>query len=418
MMSKKIFMMILFIISCSIHAIAQVLAPSQDRDRNFTPPNDTLFYHQWGLHNSYYPGKDISVCYAWEHATGKNIKIAIIDTGVAMDHIDLELNIDSISYNTETRTSPSQINYNLLYANHGTHCAGIAAAFKNNVTHIAGVAPDAKIVSISNILSLIDTNTSKLADGINWAYQHDVDIISCSWYTTYSDPELDNAIQNALTYGRHGKGCVVVFAAGNKEPYDISYNVKYPANCNDKILVVGSIDNTGDRATDSCYGLELDLVAPGDHILSTILGNTTGYNDGTSMACPHVAGVAALILERNSELTVDQVNSIICSNTKKLSGVNFNVTKPDGSWNEQYGYGLVDAFSSVTDIPSTAYIQNDTIIGTRIISADNIYVGRNVTNTKPYGDVVLGQGDITIKANYVKIKNSTTVPLGTTLTIE
>ena len=70
------------------------------------------------------------------------------------------------------------------------------------------------------------------------------------------------------------------------------------------------------------------------------------------------------------------------------------------------------------DTPSNAYIQNDTITGTRIISAQRIYVGRDVTNTKDYGDVVLGPGDITLKANYVEIKNSTTVPLGTTLTIE
>ena len=135
------------------------------------------------------------------------------------------------------------------------------------------------------------------------------------------------------------------------------------------------------------------------------------------MACPHVAGVAALVLERNSELTVNQVNSIICSNTKKLSGVNFNVTKPDGSWNNEYGYGLVDAYNSVTHTPDTVYIQNETITGTRTISAGSLYVGRDVTNTKPYGDVILGQGVITLKAGYTEIKNSTTVPLGTTLTI-
>lgn len=136
------------------------------------------------------------------------------------------------------------------------------------------------------------------------------------------------------------------------------------------------------------------------------------------MACPHVAGVAALILERNSELTVNQVNSIICRNAKKLPDVTFNYTKPDGSWNNKYGYGLVDAYSSVINTPGDAYIQNDTITGIRIISADSLYVGRNVTDTKEYGDVILGQGDITMKAKYVKIKNSTTVPLGTKLKIE
>lgn len=112
------------------------------------------------------------------------------------------------------------------------------------------------------------------------------------------------------------------------------------------------------------------------------------------------------------------MNSIICSNAKKLSGVNFNFTKPDGTWNNEYGYGLVDAYNSVINTPDTVCIQDETITGTRIISAENIYVGSDVTNTKPYGDVTLGQGDITLKADYVEIKNSTTVPLGTTLKIE
>ena len=75
--------------------------------------------------------------------------------------------------------------------------------------------------------------------------------------------------------------------------------------------------------------------------------------------------------------------------------------------------------NSVINTPSTVYIQNETITGTRTISAgSSIYVGTDVTDTKPHGDVILGQGDITLKAGYVEIKNSTTVPLGTTLTIE
>ena len=77
----------------------------------------------------------------------------------------------------------------------------------------------------------------------------------------------------------------------------------------------------------------------------------------------------------------------------------------------------MDAYNSVINTPSTVYIQNDTITGSRVISADSIYVGMDVTNTQAYGDVMLGQGDITMKAGYVELKNSTTVPLGTTLKI-
>ena len=383
---------------------------------NLTCSNDPLFNQQWGLHTILYQNSDISADSAWHYATGKNIKIAIIGEGVAQNNKDLASNISSLSFNTETNSSPSNI-YN--YGFHGTHCAGIAAAIKDNDFQIAGVAPDATIVPISNSLNLEDSqNSFKLANGIIWAYENDVDVISCSWHAI-PNPVLDVAIQNAFTNGRYGKGCVIVFAAGNIEDENDSTGVKYPANCNEKILAVGSIDNTGDIADDSCYGTELDLVAPGVNILSTLPSNTVGYKSGTSMACPHVAGVAALILERNSELTVDQVNSIICSNTKKVPNLNeYTITKSYGTWSNQYGYGLVDAYSSVIDTPSTAYIQNDTITGTRIISAGSIYVGRNVTDTKPYGDVIFDQGDIKLKAGYVEIKNSTTVSLGTTLTIE
>ena len=371
--------------------------------------NDPMFNLQWGLHNSNYPGIDISACSAWNYSTGKNIKIAILDTGVDTAHIDLSPNISNLSYDTETHSSPS-----VLYGEHATHCAGIAAAVKDNGVQIAGVAPEATIVSISNRM-IFSTNTPlKLAEGFIWAYQNDVDIISNSWHYPILHAAIDEAIHDAFKYGRHGKGCIVVFAAGNRG----TGRVNYPANCNDTILAVGAIDSTGTRASFSSYGTSLDLVAPGDSILSTLPYDIVGYKRGTSMACPHVAGVAALVLERNSELTVNQVNSIINSSAKKLSGVFFDTTKPDGLWNIEYGYGLVDAYNSVINTPTTVYIQNDTITGTRFISADSIYVGKDVTNTKEYGDVMLGQGNITLKAEYLEIKNSTKVPLGTTIKTE
>ena len=332
-----------------------------------------------------------------------------MDSGIDLNQIDLSSNISSLSYDTETGTSPS-----VVYRNHGTHCAGIAAAIKDNEIQIAGVAPEATIVSISNSLDTTANSIINSADGISWAYQHDADIISNSWYSPTYHSALDEAIYDAFRYGRQGKGCVIVFASGNFN----ENSVTYPANCNDTILAVGAIDYTGGRAWFSNYGSKLDLVAPGVDIMSTLPNDSTGYKSGTSMACPHVAGVAALILERNSELTVSQVNSIINSNAKKIPGIGFNYTKPDGSWNNQYGYGLVDAYSSVINTPTTVYIQNETITGTRMITAENIYVGRDVTNTKDYGDVILGQGDITLHGDYVEIRNSTAVPLGTTLKIE
>lgn len=385
--------------------------------------NDPLFNKQWGLYNNTYSGIDISACNAWDISTGKNVKIAIIDSGIFKDHDDLRGNIlNELSYNTETGESPCFD----VWLDHGTHCAGIAAAKRNNDRAIAGVAPDAKLISIYNSsitpMGAISANIeNELATGIGWAYEVGADVISCSWGNISQNSLLEDAIHNAFTLGRNGKGCVVVFATGNGAPG--ATGIAYPANCNDTILAVGSIKRNGMRATSSQYGPGLDLVAPGDSIVSTTQTHGTGVMYGTSMACPHVAGVAALILQRNPELTVTQVNSIICRNAKKLSNVNFNITKPDGTWNNEYGYGLVDAYSSLLDTPEIVYIQNDTITGTQTIPATSanpaqkICIGRDVSDREEQGNVILGPGDITLRAKSVTIKNSTTVPLGTKLKI-
>lgn len=378
--------------------------------------NDSLFCDQWGLENPYsgYQDIDISASSAWEYATGKHVKIAILDDGVDTTHIDLSPNIGSLSYDTETGTSPSQI-----YGDHGTHCAGIAAAVKDNGIQIAGVAPEATIVPISFDYDIETDKPQRIADGITWAYQHGVDIISNSWHRRTKSTAIEEAIDSAFNYGREGKGCVIVFASGNyDEDFDENRNVSFPANCNDTILAVGAINKYGVRWVNSNYGQKLDLVAPGVDIISTLPCNSFGEKTGTSMACPHVAGVAALILERNPELTVTEVNSIICSQAKKIPGVSFDVNKPDGTWNAEYGYGLVNACSSVVATPSIKYIQNDTITDDICIEAEKIYVGRDVTDRKEYGNVVIGPcEDVWLKANRVIIKNSTKVSLGTNLYI-
>ncbi|SDH45626.1 Serine protease, subtilisin family [Prevotella communis] len=380
--------------------------------------NDPLFNAQWGLENQNtgYSNIDISASSAWVHATGKFVKIAIFDGGVDTTHIDLVHNLSYLRYDAETGTSPSRY---YQYKDHATHCAGIAAAEKDNEIQIAGVAPDATIVPISINFSNTSNFHLKAADGIMWACQHGVDIISNSWHRETKNPALDIAIDYAIKYGRQDKGCIMVFASGNYvDDWSLDTDVSYPANCNDTILVVGAIDNHGARWVNSKYGPELDLVAPGVEIISTLPNDSSGMKTGTSMACPHVAGVAALILELNPELTVSEVNSIICSQAKKIPGVSFNVTKTDGTWNNEYGYGLVDAYSSVQATPKIEYIQNDTITDERYIEAEKIYVGRNVTDRKEYGNVVLGpSNDIWLNANRVIIRNSTKIPVGTNLYI-
>lgn len=330
---------------------------------------DPLVPQQWGLYNDVYEDIDISICGAWSYATGRGIKIGILDIGIDVDHKDLAPNIDPLSFDTESGTSPARLYGDtakiihpldlglepiiapvLFYADHGTHCAGIAAAVRNNGIQIAGVAPDAKIVSISNSMTGNPNSQLKRADGIVWAYMNGVDVISNSWVSGTVHPAINEAIADAFKYGREGKGCVVVFSAGNNFK-DNPDSISYPAGCNDKILAVGAIDSLGNRASFSQVGDRLDVVAPGYNILSTVLRDQVGNKNGTSMACPHVAGLAALILERNPRLTVTQVNDIIEKNTKKIGPDNYNENRKNGKWNKFYGYGLINAEKALINTP-------------------------------------------------------------------
>lgn len=107
----------------------------------------------------------------------------------------------------------------------------------------------------------------------------------------------------------------------------------------------------GSLSPSSAYGSNLFVTAPGTDILSTIPDNKVLKKTGTSMACPHVAGLAALILERNPSLTAKKVREIIAKNTKKVGNIPYGINKIYGSWNEHYGYGLIDAYQAVINTP-------------------------------------------------------------------
>lgn len=296
---------------------------------------------QWGLYNSTYADIDISVCAAWNYATGRGIKIAIVDQGIELTHSDLAPNIYGLSYDTETGTSPS-----IVYGNHATHCAGIAAAVRNNGIRIAGVAPDAKLMSVSNTLTAGTEGERKRADGINWAWKNGADIISCSWKSDQNDLIAD-AIDGAIERGREGKGAIFVKSAGNGYGGPITW----PGYYRPEVLTVGSINSNGARSIFASIGPAMDVVAPGAEIWSTLPKNKAGFNSGTSMAAPHASGLAALILERNPALTGQQVRNIIERNTKKIGTLNYGTLKTNGTWNQEYGYGLINAYETVKNTP-------------------------------------------------------------------
>lgn len=301
--------------------------------------NDTNFGDLWGLSNSSNPNIDINACNAWNITEGNGVNVAVLDTGIELTHNDLANNISNLSYDTESNSSPSQV-----FHWHGTHCAGTIGAIKDNNLQVVGVAPESTLFSISNSMAGTPNSRIKRADGINWAVQNGADIISNSWGSGVQYDVIDDAIDNALLNGRNGNGTIIVFATGN------NYGaVSYPANSNPDILSVGAITSNGTRSSFSNYGTQLDVVAPGSNILSTVLNNQTNPSNGTSMATPHVAGVAALILSVNPCLSGQQVRDIIEQTAQKVGSYSYTAssTHPNGTWNNEMGYGLVDAYAAV-----------------------------------------------------------------------
>lgn len=320
--------------------------------------NDTNFSSLWGLNNTSFPNYDINACQAWYISQGANIKVAVVDSGIHTSHNDLSSNISPLSFDTVTGTSPSQpaTIYNVW---HGTHVAGIVGAIKDNNLQVVGVAPQCKIMPVSSTLQTFPTLSAELASGISWAYQNGADVINNSWgdqgghiYNQLYSIILENSILNVLTLGRNNKGTLVVFAAGNYGSWP-NYQVDYPGSFNENITTVGAINIYGQKSPSSAYGNKLDLMAPGVHISSTMPNNDTQSQSGTSMASPHVAGVCALILSINPCLTGQQVRNIIEQTAQKITPNPPTYTyvtttgRPNGTWNEQMGYGLVDAHAAL-----------------------------------------------------------------------
>ena len=357
-------------------------------------PNDPLYNTQWGLHNTGQNGGtlgiDIQVEDAWSITTGDpTIKVGVLDTGFDANHPDLSANVFNQGYDTETSSVPS-----VIYHQHATNCAGIIAAKSNNQIGISGVAPDVSLVSISNRLVLLPGILNKLADGFNWASQNGIDIISNSWGDVPSSSLLDDAINNALTHGRNGLGCIVVFASGNQ----FNNFPNYPGNSNPKLLSIGAINSLGERAAFSNYGGRLDMVAPGvgtsttDLINGFTLDNLYNLNySGTSASAPFVTGVAALVLSINPSLTNDEVSIILESSAQKVRTDLYTYQdisgKPNGLWSNEMGYGLVNAYEAVR-LASICNREEDIVVVQNVNSEelDEIQAQNSITANNTIAD--------------------------------
>ena len=302
-----------------------------------TMPNDPSFGLQYGPHNigqtingvAGTPDADMDLPEAWALHTGSgDITIAVIDTGVSNSHPDITPKLVA-GWNTLNNSTNADDSFLI---SHGTHCAGIAAAASNNGVGVAGVSWGARIMPVK-VLTFIGSGVEgDVADGVIWAADHGAHVASMS----LGFPGSSAIVEDAVNYATDA-GVLVVAATGNTAGAPISAPAKYPA-----VLAVGATDNRDQIASFTSTGPEMDVTAPGVDVYSTwdvfFQPNTYILQSGTSMACPHVAGLAALVWSANPELTNLEVRAIIESTAED---------KGAPGWDPIFGHGRVNALLAV-----------------------------------------------------------------------
>jgi subtilisin family serine protease len=306
-------------------------------------PNDPMFPDQWGV-------KRINVPRAWELVRGDpSVVVAVLDQGVELAHPDLVVYPQSWNASTDTPDgSPT--------GNHGTACAGIIGARLDNGLGVAGVAGGVQVMAIATA-TWADVD---IAEGLYFAADNGARVVSMSFgvYPSWGFWDFD-LIRDALQYAQD-KGLLLVAASGNE-----NWNQSRFPGSDARTLCVGGNNRSderkrvGDASSENWWGAsfgpDLDVVAPCLEIPTTDRLGAAGYDptdyfsrfNGTSAATPHVAGLAALILSFRPSLTNVQLRQIIESTCDKISPnlyIYANVgTKPSGTWNEEVGYGRVNA---------------------------------------------------------------------------
>ncbi|MFH1399460.1 MAG: S8 family serine peptidase [Candidatus Woesearchaeota archaeon] len=248
------------------------------------------------------------------NVTGMGIRFAILDTGINYNHHDLDNNyyggVDFVNYDNDPMDDDG----------HGTMVAGIIAA-EDNDFGIVGVAPNVELISVKVLNNRGEGYVSDVVKGINWAIDNHVNIILLSLGSdTYSEI-LRESVEKA-----YASNILVIAAAGNN-PSIIYYPAAY-----DSVIAVSAIDKNLQIADFSSRGTYIDFAAPGVSILSTELGGGETISSGTSMAAPHVAGVAALYWSENPELDNEGIWDIMRSKSIDLGNLGID---------REYGAGLV-----------------------------------------------------------------------------
>ncbi|WP_442602575.1 S8 family peptidase [Paenibacillus sp. KN14-4R] len=260
---------------------------------------------------------------AWKAASSsqKPIVIAVVDTGIDLNHPDLKANLVP-GTNILNPKLPPQDEFG-----HGTNVAGVIGAIANNDIGIAGIVRNVKLMPIKALANDGFGDEKKLGEGIKYAVDHGAKIVVLSLGLNKQSSYLENIVKYA-----EERDVLLVAAAGND-----GSAIRYPA-AYASVLAVGGVDANNEVEPRSNFGSELDVVAPWN-VFTTALDGRYEYNEGTSMAAPQVAGVAALIWNKFPQLKAHQVRSLIEQTAQ-------DVNTP--GWDERTGYGLVRADLALT----------------------------------------------------------------------
>lgn len=304
---------------------------SSDKDVLFAEPdikveldeiefNDPQFKDQYAL-------KKVEAQKAWDINQGSSdVVIAIVDTGVDLEHPDLKGKLltgyNAIAPGTDPKDD----------SRHGTHVAGIASAIGNNSVGISGIAPKCKILPVK-VLGNGSGSIATIADGLIWVANNGADVVNMSLGTYTEEKTLGEAVKYALS-----KNVVCIATMGN----DNIERRRFPAGFTG-MIAVGSTDENDKKSTFSNFGNWITVSAPGTNILSTLptYMSPSGYGrlSGTSMAAPLVTGLAALVRSQSKNLSPENISKLLKSSADDLG---------DSGFDNIYGAGRVNAFKALS----------------------------------------------------------------------
>lgn len=319
-------------------------------------PTDPEFGKQWQWSNdgsnSGTSGADVHARDAWDYTFGSDVSVAVIDNGFDAAHEDISAAVSSNSGYFQSTGDFKQGKSGIPVSNHGTFCAGMVGARRDNGKGGVGAAPDCTLMLIACLGDQIGTQTT-LARSVAYAIDPNnevqgaaagscADILVCSLGPNGANWQMTATLELALDQtpsGRQGKGLAVFWAASNGRNVDVSLD-KVVSHRN-VIAVVRS--NRNDLEDNTARGTEVELIAPGVDVFSTRSGNRYGISTGTSYAAPCAAGCAALALSMNRSLTAGQLRTIMRDSADKIGGVQYDAN----GHNPDYGFGRVNALQAV-----------------------------------------------------------------------